>query len=95
MISSDVHLLHAEVPGRRRLSRAAGDRRHRQTPEEEVHGGQEGLQETDGAESRASVGSKVHFVGVGAGQLEERLIQTSKPGGEETDKMFQIVPVTI
>lgn len=66
------------MPGRRGLTRAAGDGRDRQASEEEVHGGQEGLQETDGAEGGASVGGKVDFIGVGAGRLEERLILTGR-----------------
>lgn len=81
-----LHLLHAQVPGGRGLTWAARDRRHRQAAEEEVHGGQEGLQKTDGAESGASVGGKVHFIGVGAGWLQEGLILTDGPAGEEMDR---------
>lgn len=82
-LCSDVHLLHAQVPGWRGLTWAASDGRDRQAAEEEVHGGQEGLQKADRAESRASMGGKVDFIGVRAGWLEERLILTGRPGGKE------------
>lgn len=73
-LCSDIHLLHAQVPGRRGLTWAASDGRYRQATKEEVHGGQEGLQKTDRAESWASVGGEVDFIGVRAGWLEESLI---------------------
>lgn len=92
-LCSDLHLLHAQVSGRRGLTWAACDRRHRQTTEEEVHGGQEGLQKTDRAESRASVGGKVDFIGVRAGWLEERFILTSRPGGKDTERVMRPVAV--
>lgn len=65
------------------LTWAASDRGDRQAPEEEVHGGQEGLEETDGAESRASVGGEVDFIGVRAGGLEEGLLLTGGAAGEK------------
>lgn len=71
-------LLHAQVSGGRSLTGAAGDRRHRQAAEQEVHGGQQGLQETHGAESGASVGGEVDFIGVRAGRLEERFVLTGR-----------------
>lgn len=80
---TDVHLLHTQVPCGRGLTRAAGNRRDRQAAKEEVHGGQEGLQETDGAESRASVGGEVDFIGVRAGWLQESLILTDRTEGKE------------
>lgn len=58
------------------LTRAASDRRDRQATEEQVHGGQEGLQQTDGAEGRASIGGEVHLVGVRAGWPEDGLTLT-------------------
>lgn len=79
-LGSDIHLLRAQVPRGRGLTGAAGDRRDRQAAEEEVHGGQKRLQETDRAESGASVGGKVNFIGVRAGRLEERLVLTGRPG---------------
>lgn len=75
------------MSGRRGLTWAAGDRRHRQATEEEVHGGQEWLQKTDGAESRASMGGEVDFIGVRTGWLEQRFILTSRPGGKETERV--------
>lgn len=78
--------LHAQVPGGRRLTRAAGDRRHGQAAEEQVHGGEEGLEEADGAEGRASVRGEVDFVGVGAGRLQERLILTARPGWRDGER---------
>lgn len=78
--------LHAQVPGGRRLTRAAGDRRHGQAAEEQVHGGQEGLEEADGAEGRASVWGEVDFVGVGAGRLQERLVLTARPGWRDGER---------
>lgn len=77
-LCSDSHLLQAQVPGGRGLTWAAGDRRDRQAAEEEVHGGEKGLQKTDGAESGASMGGKVDFIGVRAGRLEERFILTGR-----------------
>lgn len=68
------------------LTWAAGDRRDRQATEEEVHGRQQGLQEADGAESRASVWGKVDFIGIGAGWLKERLIQTAGAVGKEAEE---------
>lgn len=78
VFSPEVRLLHAQVSGGRSLTGAASDRRHREATEQEVHGGQQGLQEADGAESGASVGGKVDFVGVGAGRLEEGFVQTGR-----------------
>lgn len=43
--------LHAQVSCGRCLSRTSSDRGDRQPPEEEVHGGQQRLEEADGAES--------------------------------------------
>lgn len=86
VLCADIHLLHAEVSGRRSLTWAAGDRRHRQATEEEVHGGQEGLQKTDRAESRASMGGEVDFIGVRARWLEEWFILTCRPGGKAEKK---------
>ena len=71
------------------MTRAAGDGRDRQATEEEVHGGQEGLQEADRAESRASVGGEVDFVGVRAGWLEERLILAGRSGGKEVRRVMR------
>lgn len=78
---------HAQVSGGRGLAGAAGDGRHRQAAEQQVHGGQEGLQQADGAESGASVGSEVDFVGVGAGRLEEGLVLTGRPAGGEEERV--------
>lgn len=86
-LCSDIHLLHTQVPGGRGLTWAAGDRRDWQATEEEVHGGQEGLQETDGAESGASVGGEVYLIGIRAGGLEERLFLTGRAEGEEMGSM--------
>lgn len=86
----DVHLLHAQVPGRRRLTWAASDRRDWQAAEEKVHGRQEGLQETDRAESGASMGGKVHFIEVRAGRLEERFVMTRRPGGEGMGRIITV-----
>lgn len=94
-LCSDIHLLHAQVSGRRGLTWAAGDRRHRQAAEEKVHGGQEGLQKTDGAESRASVGGEVDFIGVRAGRLEERFVLTSRPGGKAVEKSKEVSSIQI
>lgn len=78
--------LHAQVPGGRRLTRAAGDRRDGQAAEEQVHGGEEGLEEADGAEGRASVRGEVDFVGVRAGRLQERLVLTARPVWRDGDR---------
>ncbi len=74
------------MPGRRGLTWVPGDRRDRQATEEEVHGGQEWLQKTDGAECRASMGGEVDFIGVRAGWLKEGLILTGRAEGKEMEK---------
>lgn len=79
-------LLHTQVPRGRGLTGAAGDWRDWQAAEKQVHGGQQGLQETDGAESRASMWGKVDFIGIGAGWLKERLILTAGAEGKEEKK---------
>lgn len=79
-------LLHTQVPRGRGLTWAAGDWRDWQAAEKEVHGGQQGLQKTDGAESRASMWGKVDFIGIGAGWLKERLILTAGAEGKEAKK---------
>jgi len=83
-LRSDIHLLQAQVPCGRGLTWAAGDRRDWQATEEEVHGGEKGLQETDRAESGASMGGEVDFIGVRTGRPDERLILTGRPGDRET-----------
>lgn len=75
--------LHAQVPGGGHLARAASDRGDRQAAEEQVHGWEEGLQEADGAEGRASVRSEVDLVGVGAGRLQRGLILAASPGWKD------------
>lgn len=79
-------LLHTQVPRGRGLTGAAGDWRDWQAAEKEVHGGQQGLQETDGAERRASMWGKVDFIGIRAGRLKERLILTAGAEGKEAKK---------
>lgn len=74
------HSLHAQVPGGGHLTRAASDRGDGQATEEQVHGREEGLQEADGAEGRASVRSEVDLVGVGARRLKQSLILAARPG---------------
>lgn len=68
------------MPGGGHLTRAARDRGDGQAAEEQVHGREEGLQEADGAESRASVRSEVDLVGVGARRLQQSLILAARPG---------------
>lgn len=80
-------LLHTQVPRGRGLTWAARDWRDWQATEKEVHGGQQGLQETDGAESRASVWGKVDFIGIWAGGLKESLILTVSAEGKEAKKI--------
>lgn len=75
--------LHAQVPGGGHLTRAASDRRHGQAAEEQVHGWEEGLEQADGAEGRASVRSEVDLVGVGAGRLQQSLVLAARPGWED------------
>lgn len=75
--------LHAQVPGGGHLTRAASDRGHGQAAEEQVHGWEEGLEEADGAEGRASVRSEVDLVGVRAGRLQQSLVLAARPGWED------------
>lgn len=70
--------LHAQVSCWRCLSGTSSDRRDRKPPEEEVHGGQEGLEEADGAESRASVRGEVYFVEIWTRRCKERLLLTGR-----------------
>lgn len=80
-----IQLLHTQVPCGRGLTWTASDWRDWQATEEEVHGGQQGLQKTDRAESGASVGGKVDFIGVRTGWLEDKFILTGRPGGKEME----------
>lgn len=77
------HSLHAQVSSGGHLARAASDRRDRQAAEKQVHGWEEGLQEADGAEGRASVRSEVDLVGVGAGRLQQDLVLAARPGWKD------------
>lgn len=84
------HLLHPQVPRGRGLTGAAGDWGDWQATEKEVHWGQQGLQKTDGAESRASMWGKVDFIGIRAGWLEERFILTAGAEGQDAKKKKEL-----
>lgn len=54
------------------LLREAAHWRHGETAEQQVHGGEQGLEQAHGAERRAAMGSEVYLVGVWTGRDDGR-----------------------